>query len=101
MKSILSLAEPRARAFAAFQQNLIQVAVEADAGDLAAQDRLEIWTVTAKQYASEIQRLSSTMSAGDDDAAIQRLAAIQADLMKEWVNASSARSANRSRKSMP
>ena len=95
----LSLAEPRARAFAAFQQELIEVAIAADGGDGAAQARLESWTSMAKQRVSEIATLATATSAGDL-AAIQRLQVIQADLMKEWVNAAASESGYRGRKSM-
>lgn len=95
----LSLAEPRARAFAAFQQELIEVAIAADGGDGAAQARLASWTSVAKQRVSEIATLSVATSVGDV-AAIQRLQVIQAELMKEWVNAAASESEYRSRKSM-
>ncbi len=94
----LSLAEPRARAFAAFQQELIEAAIAADGGDGAAQARLESWTTAAKQRISEIATLSIATSVGDV-AAIQRLQAIQADLMTEWVSAA-ASSVYRGRKFM-
>ena len=86
--AMLGFTEADARALAAFQQDMMQVAMAASAGDLAAQARLESWEAIANKYQPEIEKLSLTAGAGDF-AAVQRLQAIQVAIIKEWVNTSS------------
>ena len=83
--------EADAQAIAAFQQEMMQVAMAASGGDVAAQARLERWQAIALKYQPEIERLSLSGSAGDM-AAIQRLQVIQVEIIKEWVNTSSSKS---------
>jgi hypothetical protein len=73
-----------ARALAAFQTEMMEVATAASAGDLVAQARLERWQMTILKYQPEIEKLSVSAGAGDM-AAVQRLQAIQLDIVKEWV----------------
>lgn len=82
--------EADAKAIAAFQQEMMQVAMAASGGDLAAQARLERWQTIALKYEPEIQKLSISGSAGDM-AAIQRLQVIQVEIIKEWVNTGSSK----------
>ncbi|MEO8336405.1 MAG: hypothetical protein ABI664_15605, partial [bacterium] len=82
------LTEADAREIAAFQQEMMQVAMAASNGDLAAQARLERWQAIALKYEPEIQKLSVSGSAGDV-AAIQRLQVIQVEIIKEWANTAS------------
>ena len=82
--------EADARAIAAFQQEMMQVAMAASNGDLAAQARLERWQTIALKYEPEIQKLSISGSAGDM-AAIQRLQVIQVEIIKEWANTASSK----------
>lgn len=82
--------EADARAIAAFQQEMMQVAMAASNGDVAAQARLERWQAIAVKYEPEIQKLSVSGSAGDM-AAIQRLQVIQIEIIKEWANTGSSK----------
>jgi hypothetical protein len=70
-----------AQAMAAFQQQMMQVAMAASAGDVSAQARLERWQAIALTHQAEIERLS--LSAGDV-AAMQRLQTIQLQMLREW-----------------
>jgi hypothetical protein len=83
--------EADARAIAAFQQEMMQVAMAASGGDLAAQARLERWQAIAVKYEPEIQKLSLAASGGDMTA-VQRLQVIQIDIIKEWANTGSTKS---------
>jgi hypothetical protein len=84
--------EADARAIAAFQQEMMQVAMAASNGDVAAQARLERWQAIAVKYEPEIQKLSLSGSAGDM-AAVQRLQVIQIEIIKEWANTASSKPA--------
>jgi hypothetical protein len=84
--------EADARAIAAFQQEMMQVAMAASGGDLAAQARLERWQTIALKYEPEIEKLSISASGGDM-AAVQRLQVIQIDIIKEWANTGSVKPA--------
>jgi hypothetical protein len=59
---------------------------------LAAQARLERWQAIAVKYEPEIEKLSLSASGGDM-AAVQRLQVIQIDIIKEWVNTGTLKSA--------
>jgi hypothetical protein len=89
---MLGLTEADARALAAFQQEMMQVAMAASGGDLAAQARLQSWEAIALKYQPEIEKLSISAGAGDF-AAVQKLQAIQVNIIKEWANTGSAQSA--------
>ena len=88
---MLGFTEADAQAIAAFQQEMMQVAMAASGGDAAAQARLERWQAIALKYQPEIEKLSLSGGAGDM-AAIQRLQVIQIEIIKEWVNTSSSKS---------
>lgn len=88
---MMGFTEADAQAIAAFQQEMMQVAMAASGGDAAAQARLERWQAIALKYQPEIERLSLSGGAGDM-AAIQRLQVIQVEIIKEWVNTSSSKS---------
>jgi hypothetical protein len=90
---IAGLSEADAKAIAAFQQDMMQTAMAASGGDAAAQARLERWQAIALKYEPEIQKLSASASGGDM-AALQRLQLIQVDIIKEWANTGSAKTAN-------
>jgi hypothetical protein len=81
----MGFTEADARAIAAFQQEMMQVAMAASGGDLAAQARLERWQAIAVKYEPEIEKLSVAASGGDMTA-VQRLQVIQIDIIKEWAN---------------
>jgi hypothetical protein len=83
--------EADARAIAVFQQEMMQVAMAASGGDLAAQARLERWQALALEYEPEIEKLSISASGGDM-AAVRRLQVIQIDIIKEWANTGSVKS---------
>ena len=82
--------EADAQALAAFQQEMMQVAMAASGGDLAAQARLERWQAIALKYEPEIEKLTLAGSGGDM-AAIQRLQVIQVEIIKEWANTGSSK----------
>ncbi len=77
--------EANARAIAAFQQEMMQVAMAASSGDVAARGRLERWQAIAVKYQPEIEKLSLAASGGDM-ASVHRLQVIQIDIIKEWAN---------------
>jgi hypothetical protein len=83
--------EADAKAIAAFQQEMMQVALAASNGDVAAQARLERWQAIALKYEPEIEKLSLAASGGDM-ASVQRLQVIQIDIIKEWAHTSSVKS---------
>jgi hypothetical protein len=89
---MLGFTEADARALAAFQQEMMQVAMAASGGDVAAQARLQRWEAIALKYQPEIEKLSVSASAGDL-AAVQKLQLIQVNIIKEWVNTGSSKSA--------
>ena len=92
MTSYAGFTEADARAMAAFQQEMMQVAMAASGGDLAAQARLERWQTIALKYQPEIEKLSLSVGGGDM-AAFQRLQVIQVDIIKEWANTGSSKPA--------
>jgi hypothetical protein len=70
---------------------MMQVALAASNGDVAAQARLERWQAIALKYEPEIEKLSLAASGGDM-ASVQRLQVIQIDIIKEWAHTSSVKS---------
>jgi hypothetical protein len=76
------------QAYAAFQQEMMQVAMAASAGDARAQARLNTWQALAVKHEAEIQRLSLAAQGGDMTA-IQKLQLLQFQLMREWANSGS------------
>jgi hypothetical protein len=83
--------EADAQAIAAFQQEMMQVAMAASNGDVAAQARIERWQAIALKYQPEIEKLSLAGSGGDM-AALQRLQVIQVEIIKEWANTGTTKS---------
>jgi hypothetical protein len=77
-----------AEALVAFQQEMMQVAMAASAGDVAAQARLEAWQALTVKHQGEIEKLSAAAGAGDM-AAIQKLQMMQFTIMKEWAHTGS------------
>ena len=80
-----------AEALVAFQQEMMQVAMAASAGDAAAQKRLEAWQAVTLKHESEIQKLSLAAQGGDL-AAMQKLQMMQFTIMKEWAGTASPKS---------
>jgi hypothetical protein len=76
------------QAYAAFQQEMMQVAMAASAGDVTAQSRLNAWQALAVKHEAEIQRLSLAAQGGDMTS-IQKLQLLQFQLMREWANTGS------------
>ena len=74
-----------ADALVAFQQEMMQVALAASAGDASAKARLETWQALTLKHEGEIQKLT-VAAQGGDMAAIQKLQLMQITLMKEWAN---------------
>jgi hypothetical protein len=74
-----------AEALVAFQQEMMQVAIAASAGDAAAKARLDSWQALTVKHEAEIQKLSLAASAGDA-AAVQKLQLMQFTIMKEWAH---------------
>lgn len=97
---MLGYSEADARAMAAFQQEMMQVALAANGGDLAAQARLEGWEVIALKYQPEIEKLSVSASAGDFTA-MQRLQVIQVTIIKEWAGINSGKPVKAMKASKP
>ena len=96
---ILSMAEPRARAFLSLQQELIREGVASDAGDASARERLKRWMMIARVYVADIELLTIASSAGDE-AARQRLWAIRADLVRQWLASAQSKAGRPGRKMM-
>jgi len=80
--------EADAQALVAFQQEMMQVAMAASAGDAAAQARLQSWQTLALKHQPEIEKLTLAAQGGDVTA-IQKLQVMQFTLMKEWANTGS------------
>lgn len=77
-----------AEALAAFQQEMMTVAMAASSGDERAKARLDAWQALALKHQPEIERLSLTAGAGDM-AAVQKLQQIQLTLIREWASTGS------------
>jgi hypothetical protein len=74
-----------AEALVLFQQEMMQVAMAASAGDASAKARLDAWQALTVKHEGEIQKLSIAAQAGDA-AAIQKLQLMQFTIMKEWAH---------------
>jgi hypothetical protein len=85
--------EADAKAMMAFQQEMMQVSMAASQGDAKAQARLERWAAIAEKYEPEMLKLSTSMSntGAADLKTIQRLHAIQIEMMREWSRTSGGR----------
>jgi hypothetical protein len=80
-----------AEALVAFQQEMMQVAMAASAGDVAAKTRLDAWQALTVKHEGEIQKLSIAAQAGDM-AAVQKLQMMQFTIMKEWAHTAGTKS---------
>ncbi|MDB4882919.1 MAG: hypothetical protein JWL95_1685 [Gemmatimonadetes bacterium] len=74
-----------AEALVAFQQEMMQVAMAASAGDASAKARLDAWQALTLKHEGEIQKLSIAAQAGDM-AAVQKLQLMQFTIMQEWAH---------------
>jgi hypothetical protein len=88
IRGIPGATEADVQAYVAFQQEMMQVAMAASAGDATAQSRLNAWQALALKHEGEIQRLSLAAQGGDVSA-IQKLQLLQFRLMREWANTGS------------
>jgi hypothetical protein len=88
MAGMAGYTEADAQAIVAFQQEMMQVAMAASAGDAAAKARLEAWQTLTLKHEAEIQKLS-LQAQGGDMAAIQKLQLMQFTIMKEWASTGS------------
>jgi hypothetical protein len=77
-----------AEALILFQQEMMQVAMAASAGDATAKARLDAWQAVTVKHEAEIQKLSLSAQAGDL-AAMQKLQMMQLTIMKEWAGTAS------------
>ena len=80
-----------AEALVAFQQEMMQVAMAASAGDEKARARLDAWQAVTVKHEAEIQKLSLAAQGGDL-AAMQKLQMMQFTIMKEWAGTASTKS---------
>ncbi len=71
----------------AFQQDLMQVAMKASAGDAAANARLEAWQALVVRYQPEINKLQQQM-VGGDMTVVRKIQDIQLKMMRDWSNTS-------------
>lgn len=76
---------PDAQLMLDFQQQMLEVATQATAGDAGARAKLDAWTVLSLKYEREATPLSTAMAAGDL-AAYAKLQALQATMMRDWLN---------------
>jgi hypothetical protein len=83
--------EADAQALVAFQQEMMQVAMAASAGDAAAKARLDAWQALTLKHEAEIQKLALTAQGGDL-ASMQKLQVMQVTMMKEWASTASTKS---------
>ena len=83
--------EADAQAIVAFQQEMMQVAMAASTGDVAAKARLDAWQALALKHEGEIQKLS-LQAQGGDVAAMQKLQMVQLTMMKEFASTGSTKS---------
>jgi hypothetical protein len=88
MAGMAGYTEADAQAIVAFQQEMMQVAMAASAGDAGAKARLEAWQTLTLKHEAEIQKLS-LQAQGGDAAAIQKLQQMQFTIMKEWASTGS------------
>ena len=72
-----------AEALGAFQQEMMEVALAASAGDATAKARLDAWQALTVKHEAEIRRLGVAAEAGDT-VATQKLQLMQLTIMKEW-----------------
>jgi hypothetical protein len=77
-----------AEALVAFQQEMMQVAMQASAGDATAKARLDRWQALTLKHQPEIEKLS-LQAQGGDMAAIQKLQMMQFTIIREWANTGS------------
>jgi hypothetical protein len=91
MPGMAGFTQADAEALVAFQQEMMQVAMAASAGDAAAKARLDAWQAVTLKHEAEIQKLSLAAQGGDL-AAIQKLQIMQLTIMKEWAGTASTRS---------
>ncbi len=75
---------PDAQLMIAFQQEIMQVSMDAAAGNPVARARLEGWNKLTAKYQAEAVPLTTAASAGDL-AALTRLQALQVGMMREWL----------------
>jgi hypothetical protein len=80
-----------AEALVAFQQEMMQVAMAASAGDATAKARLDAWQALTMKHEGEIQKLSIAAQGGDAGA-VQKLQLMQVTIMKEWASTAGAKS---------
>ena len=85
MPGLAGFTQADAEALVAFQQEMLQVAMLASAGDAAATARLEAWQALTIKHQVEIEQLSLSASAGDA-ASVQKLQQMQFTIMKEWAS---------------
>jgi hypothetical protein len=79
-----------AEALVLFQQEMMQVALAASAGDASAKARLDAWQALTLKHEGEIQKLSIAAQSGDAGA-IQKLQLMQFTIMKEWAQTAGAK----------
>jgi hypothetical protein len=88
MAGMPGVTQADAEALVAFQQEMMQVAMQASTGDAAAKARLEAWQALTVKHEGEIQKLS-LQAQGGDVAAMQKLQMMQFTIMKEWASTGS------------
>jgi hypothetical protein len=77
-----------AEALVAFQQEMMQVAMAASAGDASAKARLDAWQALTLKHQPEIEKLS-LQAQGGDMTAIQKLQMMQFTIIREWASTGS------------
>jgi hypothetical protein len=85
---IAGFTQADADALAAFQLEMMQVAMAASAGDVSAKARLDAWQALTLKHQPEIEKLS-LQAQGGDMAAIQKLQMMQFTIIREWASTGS------------
>jgi hypothetical protein len=86
-----------AQAMVAFQQEMMQVAMAASAGDEGAQARLEKWQTLTLKYEGDVQKLSMLAASGDVSA-VKKMHDLQFRMIRDWASTGSLKEKVKKRK---
>jgi hypothetical protein len=76
---------PDARVMLLFQQEMMQVAMDATSGNAPARAKLDGWQKLSASFDTDASKLTASASAGDMTA-YAKLQQMQVDVMREWIN---------------
>jgi hypothetical protein len=76
---------PDAQVMIAFQQDMMQVAMDATSGNAVARAKLDAWQKLSESFEADAAKLSGPAAAGDM-AAYAKLQQLQVGVMREWLD---------------